>query len=149
MKFHEKLKTQFFKVNPFPTKKGQICRNWVDSRGLIFSKFHEKLKTQLFKVNPYPTKKGEICRNWVDSRGLIFQNFMRNSRPNFSQSTHFLQKRVNFVGNGWTKASLIFAYYLSHCFNIFNNLNLSNSYSHKFLVFFPNFRMASLQKVSG
>lgn len=71
LKNYEKLKTQFFKVNPFPTKKGHFCRNWVDSRGLIFFKFHEKLKTQFFKVNPFPTNKCHFCRNWVGSRGLF------------------------------------------------------------------------------
>ena len=30
---------------------------------------------------------------------------MKNSRPNFSKSTHFLQKRVKFVGIGLTQGT--------------------------------------------
>ena len=40
-------------------KKGQICRNWVDSRGLIFQNFM-KTQEQFFKVSI----EGIPTRNW-------------------------------------------------------------------------------------
>ena len=81
------------RVNPIPTKKGQICRNWVD---LSFA--GNGLTKVIFRVNPIPTKKGQICRNWVDS------SFAGNGLTKvIFESTQFLQKRVKFVGIGLTR----------------------------------------------
>ena len=90
------------RVNPIPTKKGQICRNWVD---LSFA--GNGLTKVIFWVNPIPTKKGQICRNWVDSsfagNGLTKVIFRVNPIP--TKKGQICRNWVDsrFTGNGLTK----------------------------------------------
>ena len=79
-----------FQVNPIPTKKGQICRNWIDSSFAGIG-----LTRVFFRVNLISTKKGQICRNWVDS------SFARNGLTKVVFKVNLIPtERVIFVGIG-------------------------------------------------